>query len=78
MLLRLKELRTDRDIPQNTLAQELGISPSVLANWEAETALPRTRDLPRIATVLGVSISELFAGVSDDSLPVEGAEVYGC
>lgn len=60
MVLRIKELRLKRGIQLNQLAAKIGVAPPVLANWESETALPRTRDLPQIASSLDVSIDSLF------------------
>lgn len=60
MVLRIKELRLEKGMQLNQLAAKVGVSPPVLANWEAETALPRTRDLPVLAHSLNVTIDSLF------------------
>ena len=60
-VLRLRELREAKQIPQGKLAEALGVAQNVLCMWEAETVLPRTRDLPRLARVLGCQIGDLFA-----------------
>lgn len=61
MILRIRELRTGRGLTQEQVAAALGINKSIVSNWESETFLPKTRDLPEIAAVLGVSVGELFA-----------------
>ena len=60
MILRIKELRIASGMRQVDLAAQVGVSQSTLAGWEAEVNLPKTRDLPRLARVLGVHIDELF------------------
>lgn len=60
MVLRIKELRQRVDMSQQFLASAMGVMPSAVSNWETEVALPRTRQLPDLARVLGVSIDELF------------------
>ena len=58
--MRIRELRQSKNMAQYYLASEMGVSQSVVANWESETALPRTRELPRLARVLDRTIDELF------------------
>ena len=60
MILRIRDIRTDKNISQIQLASDMGVTPSVVSNWEHETALPRTRQLPDLASALGVEIGELF------------------
>lgn len=60
MVLRIKELRQRVDMSQQFLASAMGVMPSAVSNWETEVALPRTRQLPDLARVLGCSIDELF------------------
>lgn len=61
MIMRIKELRKEANITQVQLAESLGVMQSVISNWENETYLPKVRQLPTLASVLGVSISELFS-----------------
>ena len=68
-ILRLRKLRTSLGLSQGQLAQALGVSQNVLSMWETETVLPRTRDLPRLARVLGCQIGDLFA--EDPEVPEE-------
>ena len=60
MIMRIRDIRCDKNISQVKLASDMGVTPSVVSNWEHETALPRTRQLPELARVLGVDIGELF------------------
>ncbi len=59
-ILRIKELCKEQKIRQQDLAPELGISATSLSTAINEERL-NIRDLKKIAQVLGVGISELFA-----------------
>lgn len=61
MVLRIRELREAAGMQQKQLAALMGVLPSVISNWEAETALPRTRQLPQLAYFLRCTIDDLFA-----------------
>ena len=43
----------------------MGVLQTAVSNWETEVALPRARQLPRLARVLGCSIGDLFLPVED-------------
>ena len=60
MVLRIKQLRLNSQLNQVQLAAAMGVSQGVISNWESEVILPRTRDLPRLAQVLGCKIGDLF------------------
>lgn len=60
MLLRVKELRHAAGITQVQLGEAIGVSQSVVSQWETEVALPRVRQLPDLARALNCSIDELF------------------
>ena len=57
---RLAALRKAAGFTQVELAAELGISQRMVAYYESPQAAPPANLLPSIATVLGVSIDELF------------------
>lgn len=61
MVMRIKALRKTAGLTQTQLATKLGLSQNSLSQWETEVVLPRTRDLPQLAEVLGCRIDELFA-----------------
>ena len=67
MVMRIKELREGKGIPQGQLADRMGVLQSAISNWETEVALPRARQLPLLAKVLGVTIDELFVPIEDVS-----------
>lgn len=60
MVMRIKEQREAQQMSQKQLATDMGVSPSVVCNWESEVALPKARDLPLLAHVLCCSIDELY------------------
>lgn len=59
-IMRIREIRESQNMPQVKLADNMGVTQSVISNWETGVALPRTRQLPDLARVLGCSIDELF------------------
>lgn len=60
MVMRIKTLRKEKGLRQTEFGSLLGISQTTVSDWENEVYLPKTRDLPRLAHVLGVRIEELF------------------
>ena len=66
MIMNIRKLRRAAGITQAHLASVMGITQGGVANWENEVSLPGTRQLPRLARVLGVPIGELFAEEEDD------------
>lgn len=67
MIMRIKELRLERGLDQTELGANMGVGQSTVSEWERETALPRTRQLPLLAQVLGCSIDALFLPIEDAS-----------
>ena len=57
---RLASLRKAAGFTQIELAAELGVSQRMVAYYESPAATPPANLLPQIATVLGVSIDEMF------------------
>lgn len=60
MVMRIKELREAANLQQKQVAIYMGVFQTAVSNWETETALPRARELPRLARVLGCSVDDLF------------------
>lgn len=58
--MRIKALREERGISQQQLAGSLGVLQSTVSNWESEVALPRTRQLPELARILGCQVDDLY------------------
>lgn len=66
-VMKIKELREAASLKQTELATQMGVLPTAVSNWENEVALPKARQLPRLARVLGVTIDELFVPIEDAS-----------
>ena len=60
MIMRIRELRENANLTQVQLATQMGVKQNSVATWEKEIALPKARDLPLLAHVLGVRIDELY------------------
>lgn len=73
MVLRITKLRKAAGLTQTQLAVRMGVAQNSISMWEHEVILPRTRDLPRLAAVLGCSIDELF--IPDPDAAAAGEEV---
>jgi len=61
MMMCIRELRERAGMTQNSLAMEMGVSQNAVSCWETEVSLPKAKELPRLAKVLGCSINELYA-----------------
>lgn len=60
---RVAMLRKDRNITQQQLAEDIGVSVVTVAYIETGKQWVRPKTLSKIAKSLSVSISELFAGI---------------
>ncbi len=58
----IAELRKQKSITQEQLAEALNISPQAVSKWETNTSQPDTQMLPLIAEYFEVSIDYLFYG----------------
>ena len=52
--------RKERDLTQEDLAKELGISFQAISKWERGNSLPDVTLIPNISEILGISIDRLF------------------
>lgn len=57
---KIKNLRRQKNISQEVLAQYLGVSFQAVSKWESGTTTPDVALIPAIASFFGVSIDELF------------------
>lgn len=62
----IKTVRESKNLTQQYIANELGISRTSVAMWETGEAMPRADKLPELARILGCTIDELFADESDN------------
>lgn len=67
----VRETRTQRHLTLNELANQTGVSVSMLSMLERGVASPSIGTLVSVASALGLHMSELFGGIQDaDSDPV--------
>lgn len=60
---KLKQLRTAKNLTQEQLAYNLGVSAQSVSRWENDNSYPDIEFIPEIARFFGVSTDELM-GVS--------------
>lgn len=63
---RLFELRKDKNITQEQLAEELGVSRQSVSNWELDKSLPDTERLFALAKIYDVSLDYIANGLSEE------------
>jgi len=61
---RLKMLRTEKGLNRETLAKEIGVSPSIIRYWEDSTKIPKADAVISIAKFFNVK-SDYLLGLSD-------------
>jgi len=65
---KLRELRKEKNLTQIALAQQIGVSNSLICDIEAGRTTPSVRTLLRLAKVLGVEPSIFFDKASRHSV----------
>ena len=70
---RLKYLRESKEMTQQELADQLGISVGTIGMYEIDKRLPNNKNRDKIAAFFNVSSSYLF-GDSDDPTPVRDVD----
>lgn len=58
---KIRQLRRNKRMTQEQLAERVGISFQAISKWENNIALPDITMLPKLAMVFGVSIDEFFS-----------------
>ncbi len=56
---KLKKLRIEKQLSQEDLANQLGVSRQAISKWEQDIALPDTNNLILIAKIFKVSLDDL-------------------
>ena len=59
---RIANLRKEKNLKQEDLAQMLNISPQAISKWENDITCPDISILPELSKILNVSIDELLIG----------------
>lgn len=74
-LIGLAPRRKDAGYTQETFAEALGVTRSLLAAWEAGRVWPSARWLPEMAALVRCPVEALFVAPSDTTiLPEEGGD----
>ena len=60
----IKELRTERKMTQEFVAESLGVSRQAVSKWESGTSDPSTSNLFALAKLFGISAEELLRRVN--------------
>lgn len=69
---KLKQLRSQRNISQVALANQLGVSKSVISSYENEIHLPPYDVLIQMARLFGVSTDYLLGASGNRTVNVDG------
>ena len=59
--LMLRELRTKQGLSQRKVADQIGVVPSAVAQWELGLSNPSLSNLLALADLLGCSLDQLLA-----------------
>ena len=71
---RISELRKNKGMTQEQLAQRVGVTAQAVSKWENDLSCPDISILPQLAEALGVTTDELLGKVQLRSLAVEDGE----
>lgn len=58
--MKIKELRTERELTQEDVSRAMEVDRSTVAKWETGAAFPPGNKIPKLAEVLGCTIDELY------------------
>ena len=67
---RIAQLRKEKELKQDDLAQMLDVSPQAVSKWENDQTCPDISLLPRLASILGVSVDELLSGKAEPAVRI--------
>lgn len=59
---RIAELRKEKGLKQETVAEKLAVSPQAVSKWENDLTCPDISVLPLLAEILGVTVDKLLTG----------------
>lgn len=68
---KLKDLRKQEKLSQESLADKLGVSRQAVTKWEMEAGIPDIENLISISKLFGVSLDELMGNQSSASAPAD-------
>lgn len=70
---RITKYRKAKNLTQEALAEQLGVSSQAVSKWENDASCPDISLLPKLCSVLGITTDELLTGKSEEVrlVPVE-------
>ncbi len=63
---KISELRRERGLKQDEIAEKLGVSPQAVSKWENDISYPDIMTLPKLAELLGCSVDILLSDKADE------------
>jgi transcriptional regulator with XRE-family HTH domain len=67
----IAELRREKGMTQKELAEKLSVTDKAVSKWERGAGYPEVTVLPKLAALLGVTVSELLLGERDSHTETE-------
>jgi transcriptional regulator with XRE-family HTH domain len=58
---KISDLRREKGITQEEMAEKFGVSPQAVSKWENDISCPDIMMLPKIASMFGVTVDELLS-----------------
>ena len=71
---RIAQLRKEKGLKQDELAEMLGITPQAISKWENDQTCPDISLLPKLAEILSVTVDELLSGKTEAVVKVVPVE----
>lgn len=62
----MRELRIERGVSQEALAQDLGVSRQSVVWWETGHCIPSARNLMKLAAYFGKTVEEMMEVFTDE------------
>lgn len=72
----IRALRTKHGMTQAALASRLHVTDKAVSKWERDLSYPDISLFPRLAEVLGVSVSELISAADNGEEPEQLTQIY--
>ena len=66
-IMRIRELRKAAGLTQTELGDNMGVSQTIVSDWENEVYLPKARQLPDLARVLNCEINDLYVTEQEEA-----------
>ena len=57
---KFKKLLEEKDMSGARLGRKIGVTRSLISRWVSGKSLPRTKDIPKIAEILGVTVERVL------------------